>query len=62
MGPGAVFVKRDLADAFRHIPVSASDWWLLEFLRYDFIGLKGFRLFGCVLRHLFLIVFTKVIH
>lgn len=25
VGPGAVFVKRDLADAFGHIPVSTSD-------------------------------------
>lgn len=25
VGPNAVFVKRDLADAFRYIPVSASD-------------------------------------
>lgn len=36
VGPGAIFVKRDLADAFRHIPVSASDWWLLEFLWHGY--------------------------
>ena len=30
-GPGAQFVKRDLKDAFRHIPVALSDQWLLGF-------------------------------
>jgi hypothetical protein len=30
-GPGAWLVKRDLADAFKHIPVNPSDWWLLGF-------------------------------
>lgn len=30
-GPGAQFVKRDLKDAFRHIPVTTSDQWLLGF-------------------------------
>ena len=27
-GPGAIHVKRDLADAFRHIPIHLVDWWL----------------------------------
>ena len=30
-GSGALFVKRDLKDAFRHIPVATSDQWLLGF-------------------------------
>lgn len=30
-GPRAQFVKRDLKDAFRHIPVAISDQWLLGF-------------------------------
>lgn len=30
-GPGAILVKRDLSDAFRHIPVASSDQWLLGF-------------------------------
>ena len=30
-GPGAQFVKRDLKDAFRHIPIAKSDQWLLGF-------------------------------
>ena len=25
-GPGAILVKRDLADAFRHIPIHPADW------------------------------------
>jgi hypothetical protein len=33
-GVGSTLVKRDLADAFRHIPVSPQDWWLLGF-RWD---------------------------
>ena len=28
---GAVLIKRDLADAFRYIPIARSDWWLLRF-------------------------------
>jgi hypothetical protein len=32
-GPGSTLVKRDLADAFHHIPVSPQDWWLLSFRR-----------------------------
>jgi len=31
VGPGAYLIKRDLADAFRHIPVHPDDWWLLGF-------------------------------
>ena len=30
-GQGAILVKRDLKDAFRHIPVATSDQWLLGF-------------------------------
>ena len=30
-GSGAILVKRDLKDAFRHIPVATSDQWLLGF-------------------------------
>ena len=30
-GPGAQFVKSELKDAFRHIPVATSDQWLLGF-------------------------------
>jgi hypothetical protein len=30
-GPGAMLVKRDLQDAFRHIPIAPQDHWLLGF-------------------------------
>ena len=30
-GNGAILVKQDLADAFRHIPIHPSDWWLFGF-------------------------------
>jgi hypothetical protein len=30
-GPGSILVKRDLEDAFRHVPVSVFDWPLLGF-------------------------------
>jgi hypothetical protein len=30
-GPGSILVKRDLEDAFRHVPVSVLDWPLLGF-------------------------------
>ena len=30
-GPGTILIKRDLADAFRHIPIHPSDWWLFGF-------------------------------
>ena len=31
MGRSYILVERDLAEAFRHIPVSEADWWLLGF-------------------------------
>ena len=30
-GKSCFMVKRDLADAFRHIPIHPSDWWLMGF-------------------------------
>ena len=31
MGKDCLLIKRDPADAFRHVPVAQSDWWLLSF-------------------------------
>ncbi len=31
MDRGCILVKRDLAEVFRHIPVSEADWWLFGF-------------------------------
>ena len=30
-GKGAILMKRDLKSAFRHIPISPCDYWLLLF-------------------------------
>lgn len=30
-GPGLILIKQDLADAFRHIPIHPTDWWLFGF-------------------------------
>ena len=30
-GQGAILIKRDLADAFWHIPIHPADWWLFGF-------------------------------
>jgi hypothetical protein len=45
-GPGSTLVKRDLADAFRHIPVSPQDWWLLGFRWEDMWWYDKFLPFG----------------
>ena len=31
LGRSSTMVKYDLTDAFRHIPMSSQDWWLLGF-------------------------------
>lgn len=45
-GRGAIFVKRDLKDAFRHIPVAMSDQWLLGFFCDDFYWTEQYLPFG----------------
>ena len=45
-GPGALLVKRDLKDAFRHIPVSTSDQWLLGFFCDGFYWKERYLPFG----------------
>ena len=45
-GPGALLVKRDLKDAFRHIPVAISDQWLLGFFCDDCYYLERYLPFG----------------
>jgi hypothetical protein len=46
-GPGAVLITRDLADAFRHIPVHTDDWWLLGFGWMGTWWCNQFLPFGC---------------
>ena len=62
VGPGAIFVKRDLADAFRHIPVSASDWWLLGFLWHGYYWFERFLPFGLRTSPFIFDLFAKGIH
>lgn len=45
-GPGAILVKRDLADAFRHIPIHPSDWSLFGFEWRDKLFQERFLPFG----------------
>lgn len=45
-GQGALLIKRDLADAFRHIPVAESDWWLLGFSWKNVYFVERFLPFG----------------
>ena len=45
-GPGCILIKRDFADAFRHIPVAKSDWWLLGFKWQDSFWMDKYLPFG----------------
>lgn len=46
MGRGFILVKRDLAEAFRHIPVAESAWWLLGFCCDSVYYLEKYLNFG----------------
>ena len=46
LGKGTIMVKRDLSDAFRHIPIAPSDWWLLGFFWNDAYWYDRFLPFG----------------
>lgn len=46
VGNGAVLVKRDLAEAFRHVPIATSDFWLLAFWYDDSYWVDRFLPFG----------------
>ena len=45
-GPACCLVKKDLADAFRHIPIASSDHWLLGFQCNDQHWVDRFLPFG----------------
>ena len=45
-GPGSILIKRDLSDAFRHIPVAQIDQWLLGFWWQDVFYEERFLPFG----------------
>lgn len=46
LGKGTIMVKRDLSDAFRHVPVASVDWWLLGFFWAGFYWVDRFLPFG----------------
>ena len=61
-GPGAIMVKRDLKDAFRHIPVSPQDWWLLGFSWDNKTWIDRFLPFGLRTSPFLFDLFAKGIH
>ena len=61
-GPRAIMVKRDLKDAFRHIPVSAQDWWLLGFSWNNKTWIDRFLPFGLRTSPFLFDLFAKGIH
>ncbi len=46
-GRGAMLLKEDLVDAFRHVPVAIPDRWLLDFSGTTFCIWKISSLLGC---------------
>ena len=62
MGPGAQFMKRDLKDAFRHIPVVTSDQWLLGFYCDGCYWMERFLPFGLRTAPFLFDLFTKALN
>ena len=61
-GPGAQFVKRDLKDAFRHIPVATSDQWLLGFHYDNRYWIERYLPFGLRTAPFLFDLFTKTLN
>ena len=61
-GPGAQFVKRDLKDAFRHIPVAVSDQWLLGFYCDGCYWIDRYLPFGLRTSPFLFDLFAKALH
>ena len=61
-GPGAVMIKKDLADAFRHIPVAEADWWLLGFYWKGSYWIDRFLPFGLRTSPMIFDLFAKGLH
>ncbi len=61
-GRFAVMIKRDLADAFRHIPIAESDWWLLGFFWADSYYIDRFLPFGLRTAPFIFDLFAKALH
>lgn len=62
VGTGAILVKRDLADAFRHIPVSQNDTWLLGFFWEGTYWVEKFLPFGLRTSPMLFDLFAKGLH
>ena len=55
-------IKRDLKDAFRHIPVSPQDWWLLGFSWNNKTWIDRFLPFGLRTSPFLFDLFAKGVH
>jgi len=61
-GRGAILLKEDLADAFRHVPVAISDRWLLGFQWDEVFYMENFLPFGLRTAPLLFDLFAKALH
>lgn len=62
VGKGAILVKRDLSDAFRHIPIAESDHWLLGFYWDGDFYLDRFLPFGLRTAPFLFDLFARALH
>ena len=61
-GRNSILIKRDLADAFRHIPVAQEDQWLLGFRWRDQFWIDCFLPFGLRTAPFLFDLFAKGLH
>jgi hypothetical protein len=61
-GPGATLIKRDLQDAFRHIPIAPQDVWLLGFCWEGSYWVDCFLPFGLRTAPYIFDLFAKALH
>ena len=61
-GKGAILVKRDLADAFRHIPIAISNYWLPGFYWDNSYWIDCFLPFGLRTAPFIFDLFAKGLH
>jgi hypothetical protein len=61
-GRGAVLLKEDLADAFRHVPMTISDRWLLGFQWNLVFYMENFLSFGLRIVSFLFDLFAKILH
>lgn len=61
-GPGSMLMKKDLADAFRHVPVAECDWWLLGFEWKGSHYIERFLPFGLRTSPFIFDLFAKGLH